>query len=153
MPRIVKSLRVKNSNGRGFSDPYPFGANAVNIEFDSGDNLENKMTEIEGKFDDYAEKNHASPTQEYGLATNDNYGHVKLADSLELGDDSDNTAVNQTCLAKLFNQYMSIFKLFEEESLLYSTVNTAYSVERPGRLVLVPDYFEVNEQGDTLTIK
>lgn len=107
-------------------------------------------------FAKYAEKNHASASTTYGLATENLYGHVRIASDYENpGSDPDHTTLNITALAEMLKNVNTTFQILDEETdneTLYSSCISAY---RPSgmdedELRLIDSYFsvEINSTGD-----
>ena len=117
----IKALSILTKNNT-FADPIPFNIDLNNIFLDNdikniidtmGLNAETYndiikvVLEILSTFStDYAKKQHTSSTKEYGIGTENLYGHLKITDNYkELGIDSENTAISVKGANKLWNRF------------------------------------------------
>jgi len=95
---------------------------------------------------------HASTETTYGAGSETLYGHLKISDNYsEEGSDPTLTALSIAGALALFKKVMN-FQILDDEKL-YSALNTAYyNSDKASRLYLVSDYFEISDDGTTLTI-
>lgn len=148
----IKTLSVKLSNG-SFSAPYSIGVDSQNVEFQDGKNLDEKVLEINNDIENKAKKNHASATEEFGIGTEDSFGHLKISNEFKKTlNDPESTAMSQGAI-KNFIEYLGIFQLLEEETLLFSSLNTAYfKIGERSTLNLISNYFEIQPNGSDYTL-
>jgi len=95
---------------------------------------------------------HASTETTYGAGSETLYGHLKISDNYsEEGSDPTLTALSIAGALALFKKVVN-FQILDDEKL-YSALNTAYyNSDKASRLYLVSDYFEISDDGTTLTI-
>lgn len=148
----IKTLSEKLSSG-AFSAPYSIGADSKNIDFEDGKNLDEKILEINNNVESKAKKNHASATEEFGIGTENLFGHLKISSEYKktLGD-PESTAMSQGAIKK-FIEYLGIFQTLEDDTLLFSSLNTAYfKIGERSTLNLISNYFEVQQDGSDYTL-
>lgn len=156
MLKITK-ISIKQNDGT-FSTPYEIGAKAENVNFNDGINLENKIKNLQKEVDKKAIKNHASLSKDYGLGTEDMYGHLKITDKYDkLGKDPQQTAISQQGIKDLLdslNKYLKSFVVLDGDKL-FSSFNTAYLLDQR-RMRLVSESFEIreneNDEGNQILI-
>ncbi len=109
----IKNISQKLPDGT-FSEPYPLGADAKNVELENGINLEEKIASIDRLVDGKAPKNHASTERTYGVGDEEYFGHLKITDDYtKVKADSDTTAISQAGIVNMFNQYLiNILQVF-----------------------------------------
>lgn len=118
-----------------------------NVPTQRSENLVNSGA-LYTQFENKANKNHASGTQEFGVGTNEKYGHLRITDDYETsGSDPTHTAVSVIAINTLLENIQNFlikFKVIDEETL-YSSCITAYQPigENTNVLRLIDDYFSV----------
>ena len=139
----IKTLSEKLASG-AFSTPYSIGVDSKNVDFEDGRNLDSKVLEINQKNDEKDQKNHASVTEDFGVGTEDNFGHLKISSEFKKTlTDPESTAMSQGAI-KNFIEYLGLFQTLEEDTLLFSSLNTAYfKIGERSTLNLISNYFEV----------
>lgn len=108
-----------------------------------------------------APKQHASPSNEYGVGTESLYGHLKITDDYEnAGNDPSKTAISIAGLAKLlenFQNSLNVFKIIDGNMLFSGYISAYRAIDmRENELRLIDSYFniELNSTGNyTLKIK
>ena len=165
MARITE-LRIKGEDGT-FTEAYPIGAEATNVITSENVNVETALNNLASDISDLetdlanqvsalqngkANIYHASTETTYGAGSETLYGHLKISDNYsEEGSDPTLTALSIAGALALFKKVMN-FQILDDEKL-YSALNTAYyNSDKAGRLYLVSDYFEIDDDGTTLTI-
>lgn len=148
----IKTLSEKLSSG-SFSAPYFIGVDSQNVDFQDGKNLDEKVLEINNNIESKAKKNHASATEEFGTGTEDSFGHLKISSEFKKAlNDPESTAMSQGAI-KNFIEYLGIFQMLEEETLLFSSLNTAYfKIGERSTLNLISNYFEIQPNGSDYTL-
>lgn len=148
----IKTLSEKLSSG-AFSTPYSIGADSKNIDFEDGKNLDEKISEINEAIEGKAKKNHASTTEEFGVGSEDSFGHLKISSEFKKTlADPESTAMSQEAI-KNFIEYLGLFQTLEDDTLLFSSLNTAYfKIGERSTLNLIPNYFEIQSNGSDYTL-
>lgn len=154
----IKSLSQKLTDG-SFSEAIPFGADAINIDLAEGKNLEEKIAEMDNKASGRAPTYHASSAEIYGLASDKEYGHVKITDTYTLlTNNGKGQALSQKAANEIYRNYLAkelqVFYVLNDE-ILFSIFSTGWQRDNIS-LNLVSDYFKIEEIEDghyKLTVK
>ena len=92
----------------------------------------------------YAQKNHASTSEDFGIATNARFGHVKLNHNLPSGNDYENVVdgivPSMTLLSKVFYYIPDVVKTVFYAKFLVTDADTAQNVRidtERGRIIAV----------------
>ncbi len=122
------------------------------IGFDSvptqrSENLVNSGA-LYNQFSKMAEKDHASTKQDYGVGTNEKYGHLRITDDYKtLGTDPTHTAVSVSAINQLLGNIQNLLNMFQviDEDTLFSGCISAYRPKGMGEdeLKLIDSYFSV----------
>ena len=148
----IKSIRQKIAEEQ-FSEAYPLGADAVNIDMRNGLNLEEKMSSVDRLIEGKSPINHASNGTGYGVGTDELYGHLKITDDFSKESaESDTTAISQKGIVNMFNQYLlnilKVFYIIDEDTLL-SVLNTGWvRDDELDRLTILKDYYRIEKDDD-----
>jgi hypothetical protein len=150
MAEKIKSLKQKLVNN-AFSDSYPIGVDAENVDFKDGSTLDKQIDQIKEQFNEKADINHASIKKDFGIGTKNFYGHLKITDEyIKSVEDATNTAISQNGIINMFNKYLlNILKVFyiENDNILFSSLNTGWQTEI-NKMRLISDYFSITLGSD-----
>jgi hypothetical protein len=151
MAKKIKSLKQKLDINNTFSDSYPIGVDAENVDFKDGFTLDKKVEQLQEQINKKAVINHASDTRDYGIGTEDYYGHLKITDEyIKTVNNASSTAISQYGIVNMFNKYLlNILKVFyiEDENILFSSLNTGWQTEL-NKMKLISDYFTITLDTD-----
>lgn len=169
----ITSLSILKENNI-FAEPIPFVVDMKNIV------LENDIQQIARSMnlttqnyygiiksmleilkalpDNYAKKNHASQTREYGIGTEKSYGHLCITDSYDSKKETNDTTLSTIGIGNILKYiHTYLFQILNEETL-FSGCLSAYKTENmaDNTLHLVDNYFSIQSTANncyTLIVK
>lgn len=107
------------------------------------------------QFNKMAEKDHASTKQDYGVGTNEKYGHLRITNDYKtLGTDPTHTAVSISAINQLLGNIQNLLNMFQviDGDTLFSGCISAYRPKSmsENKLKLIDSYFsvEINNTGN-----
>lgn len=144
-----------------FAEPIPFVVDMKNIVLENDiqqiassmelttqnyyDIIKSMLEILKALPDNYAKKNHASNTKEYGVGTEKDYGHIRITDSYDSKKEANDIALSTIGIGDILKHIHIYFFQVVNEEKLFSGCLSAYKTEdmADNTLHLVDDYFSI----------